>query len=32
VEGHGIVRTIGAGWMVGLGEPVGLLSFAKDPP
>jgi len=24
VEGHGLMRTIGDGWMVGLGEPVGL--------
>ena len=24
VEGHGLVRTIGVGWMVGLGDPVGL--------
>ena len=24
VEGHSLVRTIGAGWMVGLGDPVGL--------
>ena len=24
VEGHGLVRTIGDGWMVGLGDPVGL--------
>ena len=24
VEGHGLVRTIGGGWMVGLGDPVGL--------
>jgi len=23
-EGHGLVRTIGDGWMVGLGDPVGL--------
>jgi len=22
VEGHGLVRTIGDGWMVGLGDPV----------
>jgi len=24
VEGHGLVRTIGDGWMVGLGDLVGL--------
>ena len=24
VEGHGLVRTIGDGWTVGLGDPVGL--------
>ena len=24
VEGHGLVRTIGDGWMVGLGDPMGL--------
>jgi len=24
VEGHGLVRTTGDGWMVGLGDPVGL--------
>ena len=24
VEGHGSVRTIGDGWMVRLGDPVGL--------
>jgi len=24
VEGHGLVRTIGDGWMDGLGDPVGL--------
>jgi len=24
VEGHGLVRTIGDGWMAGLGDPVGL--------
>ena len=24
VEGHGLVRTIGDGWMVGLRDPVGL--------
>ena len=24
VEGHGLARTIGDGWMVGLGDPVGL--------
>ena len=24
VEGHGLLRTIGDGWMVGLGDPVGL--------
>jgi len=24
VEGHGLVRTIGDGWVVGLGDPVGL--------
>ena len=24
VEGHDLVRTIGDGWMVGLGDPVGL--------
>jgi len=24
VEEHGLVRTIGEGWMVGLGDPVGL--------
>ena len=24
VEGHGLMRTIGGGWMVGLGDPVGL--------
>jgi len=24
VEGHVLVRTIGGGWMVGLGDPVGL--------
>ena len=24
VEGHGLVRTIGDGWMVGLDHPVGL--------
>ncbi len=24
VEEHGLVRTIGDGWMVGLGDPVGL--------
>ena len=24
VEGHGLVRAIGDGWMVGLGDPVGL--------
>ena len=24
VEGHGLVRSIGDGWMVGLGGPVGL--------
>jgi len=24
VEGHGLMRTIGDGWMVGLGDPVGL--------
>jgi len=23
-EGHGLVRTIGDGWMVGLGDPEGL--------
>jgi len=23
-EGHGLVRTIGDGWMVGLGDPAGL--------
>jgi len=23
VEGHGLVRIIGDGWMVGLGDPVG---------
>ena len=25
VEGHGLVRTIGDGWMVGLGDLVGLV-------
>ena len=25
VEGHGLVRTTGDGWMVGLGDPVGLI-------
>ena len=24
VEGHAIVRSIGDGWVVGLGDPVGL--------
>ena len=24
VEGHGLARTIGDGWMVGLDDPVGL--------
>ena len=24
VEGHGLMRTTGDGWMVGLGDPVGL--------
>ena len=24
VEGRGLVRTVGEGWMVGLGDPVGL--------
>ena len=24
VEGHGLVRTTSDGWMVGLGDPVGL--------
>jgi len=24
VEGHGLMRTIDYGWMVGLGDPVGL--------
>ena len=24
VEGHGLMRAIGDGWMVGLGDPVGL--------
>lgn len=24
VEGHGLVRTIGDGWVVGLGDPVDL--------
>jgi len=24
VEGYGLVRTIGDGWRVGLGDPVGL--------
>ena len=24
VEGHGLMRTIGDAWMVGLGDPVGL--------
>ena len=24
VERHGLVRTVGEGWMVGLGDPVGL--------
>ena len=24
VEGPGLVRTVGDGWMVGLGDPVGL--------
>ena len=24
VEGHGLMRTIGDGWMVGLDDPVGL--------
>ena len=24
VEGHGLMRTIGDGWMVGLGDPAGL--------
>ena len=24
VEGHGLVRSIGDGWLVGLGDPVGL--------
>jgi len=24
VEGHGLLRTFGDGWMVGLGDPVGL--------
>ena len=24
VEGHGLMRTVGDGWMVGLGDPVGL--------
>ena len=24
VEGHGLMRTIGDRWMVGLGDPVGL--------
>jgi len=24
VEGHDLVRTVGDGWMVGLGDPVGL--------
>jgi len=23
-EGHGLMRTIGDGWIVGLGDPVGL--------
>ena len=23
VEGHGLMRTTGDGWMVGLGDPVG---------
>ena len=27
VEGHGLVRTIGDGWMVGLGDPVGLFQL-----
>jgi len=27
VEGHGLVRTVGDGWMVGLGDPVGLFQF-----
>jgi len=25
VEGHGLMRSIGDGWMVGLGDPVGLI-------
>ena len=25
VEGHGLMRSIGDGWMVGLGDPVGIL-------
>jgi len=25
VEGHGLARTIGDGWMIGLSDPVGLL-------
>ena len=25
VEGHGLLSTIGDGWMVGLDDPVGLL-------
>ena len=27
VEGHGFVRTVGDGWMVELGDPVGLLQI-----
>ena len=27
VEGHGLVRTVGDGWMVGLGDLVGLFEL-----
>ena len=27
VEGRGLMRTVGDGWMVGLGDPVGLFQL-----
>ena len=30
VEGHGLARTIGGRWMVGLGDPVGLFQLSDS--